>query len=117
MCEGGRLASSEDGHDGRFEIKREPAPNERLGIGCALVTPNSWEAEAVKIERDLFLTFRSVETCGDDPEADPPAPPRRVVTPALFFLRAQIHTYHSSPPFEKDPTRSSPQRNRACNLH
>ncbi|KRX49231.1 hypothetical protein T05_13667 [Trichinella murrelli] len=46
MCEGGRLASSEDGHDGRFEIKREPAPNERLGIGCALVTPNSWEAEA-----------------------------------------------------------------------
>ncbi|KRX83165.1 hypothetical protein T06_16425 [Trichinella sp. T6] len=68
MCEGGLLASSEDDHDGRFEIKQEPAPNERLGIGCALVTPNSWDAEAVKIERDLLLTFRSVETCGDADE-------------------------------------------------
>ncbi|KRX35053.1 hypothetical protein T06_6381, partial [Trichinella sp. T6] len=35
----------------------------------------------------------------------------------LYFLRAQIHTYHSSPPFEKDPTRSLPRGNRACNLH
>ncbi|KRZ79957.1 hypothetical protein T10_3024, partial [Trichinella papuae] len=32
----------------KVEIKREAAPNKRLGIGCALVTPNSWEAGAEK---------------------------------------------------------------------
>ncbi|KRY40036.1 hypothetical protein T01_706 [Trichinella spiralis] len=127
MCEGGRLESSEDDHDGRLEIKRDPAPYKRFGIGCALVTPNSWEAGAAMTERDLFQSERGdgrgdVWRCilrmstrrrdrasekeqaqsdggrtGEDPEADPPAPPRRVVTPVLLFLRAQIHTYHSSP--------------------
>ncbi|KRZ69679.1 Transposon Ty3-G Gag-Pol polyprotein [Trichinella papuae] len=28
----------------KVEIERESAPNKRLGIGCALVTPNAWEA-------------------------------------------------------------------------
>ncbi|XP_003378048.1 conserved hypothetical protein [Trichinella spiralis] len=120
MCEGGRLESSEDDHDGRLEIKRDPAPYKRFGIGCALVTPNSWEAGAAMTERDLFQSERGdgrgdVWRCilrmstrrrdrasekeqaqsdggrtGEDPEADPPAPPRRSTNPHVPLVSTLV---------------------------
>ncbi|KRY30780.1 hypothetical protein T01_2239 [Trichinella spiralis] len=41
--QGDRLASPGDDHDG-VKIEREPVPNERRSIGCALVRPNFSEA-------------------------------------------------------------------------
>ncbi|KRX23795.1 hypothetical protein T07_4641 [Trichinella nelsoni] len=41
-----RRTSMTDGS--KVEIKRESAPNKRHDIGCAWVTPNSWEAGAEK---------------------------------------------------------------------